>query len=246
MSEELWSRFSSDDVRVYLPALRKAQAFSEEERIRFLEYGLFLNEEREALYATGWLGRFLGLRPPPPLSFWRRITLLIPERPTDLRYIAIFADLLEIGATEGEKAEVLSAPFCHLLSQINRENVKRVPKEARDGLFRQLDRAYQDTSVTFAILEAVPLFCAEGVLYQLEVLSREGRATLDMQRVSAAAKIALKRLLENIEEKREADSLLRPALAPDEANSLLRPARDPIETKPNELLRPAEKRERNE
>ena len=247
MNEEFSLRFASSDVRIYAPALEEAKAFSEEEKILFLEYihDPDIEEDLPFFSPKGWLRRFWGFTTP-PLSIWQRTVQLLPEHPTDFRYIPFFLTLLENGAGEQEKVEVLSAPFCTLLSQISRENVKSIPKAVRDQIFAQLDRTYQDISITFAILEVVPLFCAEGVLYQLEVLAREGKATLNMQRVSAAAKIALKRLQENIEEKREADALLRPALAPDEANSLLRPAHDPIETKQEELLRPAEKQKRNE
>ncbi|GDX40495.1 hypothetical protein LBMAG21_07870 [Armatimonadota bacterium] len=248
----LWRRFSSWKEAVYAPATAEVKALTEEERLQFLEYAF--DPERDFAIASknGWLGRVLGLGT--PSYTWKRLVRILPDSPKDFRYIAIYLELLNMAWGSPGRLDALSLHFCTLLSHIDTENVSSISRATRDRMFRQLDRAYQDTYITRAILEVVPLFCAEGVLYQLEALSRKDKDTLDkqslsateMQLVSAAAKIALKRLQEHIEEKLESDALLRPALAPDEANSLLRPAHDPIETKQEELLRPAEKQKRNE
>ncbi len=242
MKEELWQRLSSSKERTYTPAIEEAKALSDEEKIQLFEYALHLHNSLEDLPTSQSMGKWLwyALFRYEPQMFWQRLAFILPEHPTDLRYLPTYLRMRAMRNGKSPQMEVLSASLCHLLSLVDRQSVQGLPPITQDLLIKQLANPYQDVEVTLSILEVVPLLCSEEALPSLHLLCGEGKATLNMQRVSAAALIALRRLNKNLVERRETDALLRPAEAPDEGNVLLRPARDPVETQPEELLRPVE------
>jgi hypothetical protein len=124
------------------------------------------------------------------------------------------------------------------LPLINREVAERIPQERLYFLYSVLVSPYDDTELTFRVLNALPLFADPAALGHVAPLTQEGKATPNMERVSSAARICYKRLQVAIEERKQNNLLLRPSSANvDEAQALLRPSEENSEDK-RDLLRP--------
>jgi len=255
----LWRRFSSWKESVYAPATAEVKALTEEERLQFLEYACTPENLLDCGRVNSWLWEYF-FPPKPYFSVWQRFVEIVPAQPRDIRYLPILLHLRKYGlgylgawldmwdkrALRKEDIKVLSAPFCFCLSRLHADAIESLPSKTRKLLLDPLDSPYKDISLTLAILRIAPFLYDERFLEPLELLSCRGVLTPDMRRVSESADIAYTQLEKNIKGRQVVASLLRPVYPPNEANSLLRPAHDPIETKQEELLRPAEKQKRNE
>ena len=233
--------------------MEQVRALPEETRIEFLRYACMPNNAIDFYPLKGWLWKHLGFSIP-SLSVWKRVVQLLPECPTDWRYIAIISSLQATGAYGEEKVEELEAPlrFClvsivkNVQLGIDQSSTMPPSQHTRRMLLELLASPYEDIELTLAVLEVVPFLYDEGFLPRLNVLLMGGKFSSERRQVVEEADRAYRCLVKNIKKKKENDALLRPVYPPNEANSLLRPAHDPIETKPEELLRPAEKQERDE
>ncbi len=227
----LWKRFSARKESAYTPAIAEVKALTEEERLQFLEYACKYENAPDfnALTDGSWSALWTQS---PLISVWKRIAELLPAQPEDTRYIGILLLLMVRGAHGREDVTVLTDRFCHCLSRFDKEKAHELAPETRWSLFSALHHGYQDARVVLAILEGVPRYWEASVM-TLEALAREKSVSSPAQEVADAARMALQRLRESIEKKCETASLLRPA-------------HDPVETKLEELLRPAKKQERDE
>jgi hypothetical protein len=157
------------------------------------------------------------------------------------RAVGQLADALEYG--DKNMRMLASSALQDILPQLQASDDHLMNAEQRSKLYNVLKRARfkQDTLLMVAILKALEQIGDEKALPMVENLSKiEPRNGMERS-VKAAALECLPALTERVEKQRRAQTLLRPAAAPDNpAEVLLRPVHGAAPGDPEKLLRPSQ------
>jgi hypothetical protein len=157
------------------------------------------------------------------------------------RAVGQLADALEYG--DKNMRMLASSALQDILPQLQASDDHLLNDEQRNRLYNVLKRARfkQDGPLMVAILKALEQIGDEKALPMAENLSKiEPRNGMERS-VKAAALECLPALTERVEKRRRAQTLLRPAAAPDNpAEVLLRPAHGASPGDPEKLLRPSQ------
>lgn len=157
------------------------------------------------------------------------------------RAIGPLADALEYG--DKHMRTLVSSALQDILPQIQASDDHLLTIEQRGRLYTVLKRARfkQDVPLMIAILKALEQIGDEKALPTVENLANiEPRNGMERS-VKEAARECLPALTERVERQRRAQTLLRPATAPNSpAELLLRPAPGAAPADPDRLLRPSQ------